>query len=261
MSTRKQFPLRSTNTTPKLVNKSTPKKKFCSAEKACGSSKIANSSSRNISVSINTAPIIDPFHSQKYMQHKLDMAYNKYLQNIYLKNVLSKMHKDTEIAVDEQLVHAEEMYQTVLDDLLEKKDHLENISHVKNIASKIQTLDLLDKVTTSISDTNIIENIKKLNHNLHFVCDKLIFENMKFISTDENYEELQIILQEISAILSEINDTNDEIFVDLVEHICEIKELVTKLKKNQEVATNYQHKINNLVLREASKELSKQMNM
>lgn len=263
MSSRKHFPLRSSNNTPKLINKlATPQNKSGCVKKTVTASKILGNNSANFSqvsglCTTIIGSVVDPTHSQKYMQHELDMAYNKYMQNIYLKDLLSKIHQKTENAIDEQLVHREEIYQTILEDYTDKKEILDDISHVKNIASKIHTLELLDRVSTSITTTNVIENIKKLNHNLHIVCDKLVFENMKFISTDENYEKLQIMLQEISAILSEINETNDENFVELVKHISEIGEFVTKLKKNYEVAKNYQYMINNLVLREASNELCK----
>lgn len=244
--------------TPRLntLKSSTPK-----TEPKLPSKTVKNLNPReNISGSsvLNTTVITDPTHTQKYMQHKLDMAYNKYLQALALHSWLLKTHQEAETSIDEQLVHHEEMHESALEEEQTKKELLNEMSVVFETENKFKCLEKsLQEVTQFIAEKNLIDKIKKLNSNLHYFCDKLMFENIKFVNTEENYNTLQNTLEEISSTLDEIKPGDNEEFLILVEHIFKIKVLLKTIRKNQKVVKNYQYEINNLTLRAASMELSK----
>lgn len=220
-----------------------------------------SSSSRAESVSSNcsiVSSITNTHPSQKYMQHKLDMAYNKYVQNKALDIYLTRKYKELERTIDEQLSHYEEIYQGLVEDDENKKRLLRDLQMVQDAALRIQFLEnALDKTCSIISDEEFTKKVQNCNQQLHIICDRLLLKNFEFEQSEENYAKLDHVLTEMSAILQEVSGDRDNDLVVILDSICKISELLVKLKKNNEIVQNYHAKVNMLTLRAASLELSK----
>ncbi|GLV37915.1 hypothetical protein CBL_06383 [Carabus blaptoides fortunei] len=142
-----------------------------------------STSSRAESISSNCSTISSVTHTnppQKYVQHKLDMVYNKYLQNKALDIYLTKKYKELERSIDVQLSHFEEIYQSSVEDDENKKRLLRDIQMVQDAALRIQFLEnALEKTCNIISDEEFTKKVKNFNQQLQIMCDSDLLAKLR----------------------------------------------------------------------------------
>ncbi|KAK5643060.1 hypothetical protein RI129_006905 [Pyrocoelia pectoralis] len=173
---------------------------------------------------------------------ELDLAYNKYLQAIAMKDLVTKASKKYEEVIDDQLADKCNMLRRVLDhqrtlegEIMKAELDLE----LNKLMSKLQNATA--QFNESVSDNNVSENIDTYNQFAEEVSNRIDLVNVKSLETPTDHDNF---ISMVSSNAGAAEKLKEEIkHASLVQQLCAEKEkflhlscaLVTKQKMLSEV--------------------------
>ncbi|KAG5891247.1 hypothetical protein JTB14_004361 [Gonioctena quinquepunctata] len=222
-----------------FVSKSSSSKRFNASPGPTFNDTVCVSVSANRSVNPKMKPAVSTTSTlTQTLETDCDIAYNDYLQALMKRQIIEKEIEERKRLLNGQIIlqraNLEKkkcIYQEIKNDIesLKKKEQvIVTINSIRDNTSKLKTL------YTAYQTEPHIEKITKL---LTSECDEVILKNIVAIKTQQEYDNLFGILQNLQSMLQKIVDSGRDFkgIHDLAENIRVSKEHIERIEETKTI--------------------------